>query len=189
MLVLTLVLTVILGGYSICFGAESLRRLTAQRLSWWWAAPLAAAVQALGIFGSQFRPAASGIALVLIAGFCVANWRHLGLLIAGIGAALNLVAMLANGGQMPVAPELVLQSHGFAAVEGQPVLFSKNIALGDDQAMFALLGDRFLLPGPLQHLAIWSLGDFILIAGVALYLYTVMRGTATYDELRSATLQ
>jgi len=158
-----------------------------QRLVWWWAAPMAAAAQALGIFSQLLRPAAMSITLVLIAGFCITNRRHLGLLIAGVGAALNLLAMLANGGLMPVAPELVLQAHGVVVGAGQAVLFSKNVALSDDQALLALLGDRFLLPGPLQHLAIWSLGDFILIAGVALFLYTVMRGTA-HDELRSAAV-
>jgi hypothetical protein len=183
--VLTIVLALLLAILTLCFGATGLQRLLAHEFSWPWAPPLAALCQVVAVWVPELRQAALLATVGCIAAFCYANRRQAGLLIAGCGAGLNMLVMFANGGLMPVAPDQVLQAHGVAVRAGEQIVRSKNIALHDEQAVLAFLGDRIVLPG-LHHVAIWSVGDFILIAGVALFLFTTMRGSR-YAALRNAT--
>ncbi|NJM07539.1 DUF5317 domain-containing protein [Candidatus Gracilibacteria bacterium] len=184
MFVLTIVLALLLAGFTLRFGTTGLQRLLDHRFAWAWAPPLAALAQVVGVCVPALRQPALLTTIALLMAFCYANRAQRGLLIAGCGAALNMIVMFANGGLMPVSPDQVLASHGVPVVAGVQVPLSKNIALYDDQAVLAFLGDRIVLPG-LHHVAIWSLGDFVLIAGVTLFLFSTMRGSH-HATLRSA---
>lgn len=181
---LTLTLAVLMIGLVARYGRAGLRRLAQVQLRAGWLPVLAVGAQLIAVLVEPLRWPALVATAVLIAAFCLAN-RRLGLLIAGAGAALNLLAMAANGGLMPIDPGLLERTYGVAVVADTQVGLSKNIARSDAEAPLAMLGDRFVLPGPLQSLAIWSIGDAILIGGVALTLHTIMRGRP-HGGLRSA---
>jgi hypothetical protein len=104
--------------------------------------------------------------LVLLA-VVIANVRLPGMIVIGLGLALNLVAMLANGGFMPVtreALEAANLSHLITDTEaGLRVAGSKEIVLSRTQARLWVLSDIILVPRPL--LTIVSIGDLALALG------------------------
>ena len=99
--------------------------------------------------------------------FLVANWRVPGLLVALAGAALNFIAIAANGGVMPASPTamaaagLPVQGTGFesSAVRPHPRL--------------GFLGDVFAIPASWPLSNVFSVGDVLLALGVAWALHAL----------------
>jgi hypothetical protein len=112
----------------------------------------------------------------LLAGFCWLNRRQPGLSLIAIGIFLNFLVMGINGGTMPVNRTALEYKSQMQIPSGSEPLFTKARVVDDDAAKLAWLGDRFLLPGPLAHLAVWSIGDGFLIAGIAWLLWSTMKG-------------
>lgn len=100
-----------------------------------------------------------------------------GPLLVALGTGCNLLVILANGGAMPVLPEALRQLHGEAAAQAlaQPSRLT-NVALMDEQTHLALLGDRFSMPGVVPTANVFSVGDVLGAAGVALWIVELMRG-------------
>jgi hypothetical protein len=97
---------------------------------------------------------------VLAGAFLVANRRVRGMWIVALGAALNLVAILANDGVMPAsrsalrAAGIVTKSQGFAnsSAVAHPRLLP--------------LGDIFAVPAPWPLHNVFSIGDVCIAIGV-----------------------
>ncbi len=119
--------------------------------------------------------------LVLLA-FVWAN-RHIpGVLLIGLGLLLNLAAIVANGGYMPITPE-VLQSIGHgdhvAALQvGARVRSSKDIVLPKEQTHLWILSDIVPLPAPCPIPSAVSLGDIVIAAGVVTAVQLTLVGPA-----------
>lgn len=87
----------------------------------------------------------------------------------GLGLVLNLVAIAANGGLMPIStrtiqellPEIPLSSWPIGARPGH----SKNILLQTDQIKLIWLADRFLVPSWFPWPRAFSLGDVLISIG------------------------
>lgn len=95
------------------------------------------------------------------------NWRVPGLQVAAVGVGANLVAVLANGGQMPIWPG-AFETAGFTAADIADDPF--HILLqADSVASFVasggLLGDVVPLPVPYIRDVV-SLGDLLLAMGI-----------------------
>ena len=110
-----------------------------------------------------------GVSHVLL-GLCVVrNWRRLGFLIIGIGLALNLVVIYANGGLMPVAPEAVwtmrLADSPDDLRTGERI-GAKNVLLAPDDTRFYALSDRIPTTTPRPRL--YSVGDAVIAGGLVL---------------------
>jgi hypothetical protein len=93
--------------------------------------------------------------------FLAANWRVPGLPLIAVGAALNLLAIAANGGVMPA-------SHEALAAAGLPVDqagFQSSTALADPRLAF--LGDVFAIPDAWPLSNVFSVGDLLIGAGLA----------------------
>lgn len=90
-------------------------------------------------------------------------WRNkslAGLPLLTCGGALNLTAIIANGGTMPASPGALR----LAGVAGDGVHFANSTAL--QQPRLALLGDIFAVPQAAGLMAnVFSLGDLALAAG------------------------
>jgi hypothetical protein len=119
--------------------------------------------------------------LVLLAVVWV-NRRIPGMALIGLGLVLNLAVILANGGYMPVAPE-VLQSighgdHVTAMEPGARVENSKDIVLPREQTHLWVLSDIFPLPPPFPIPSAFSLGDVLTAAGVFLAVQFALVGPA-----------
>ncbi len=102
----------------------------------------------------------------LAACFLVANRSVPGLLVVGIGAAMNLLAISANRGVMP-ASRAALESA--AMLEEMPQAFTNSAAISDPALGF--LGDVFAVPAGWPLANVFSLGDVFIVLGVALMLH------------------
>jgi hypothetical protein len=85
-----------------------------------------------------------------------------------LGAALNLVAIVSNGGVMPVDPA-ALAATGIATAPGT---FSNTAASAGGPFWF--LGDLWITPAWLPFRNVVSVGDLLIGTGAAAFLATVM---------------
>jgi len=102
------------------------------------------------------------------------NWRIPGLAIVAIGAVCNLLAIAANGGIMPAAPDAVA-ALGMEAAEG----FSNSVVIADPA--LRPLTDIFALPTWMPAANVFSVGDVLIGVGVAVVIALGMRGGSTPD--------
>jgi hypothetical protein len=95
------------------------------------------------------------------------------------GTALNLLAIAANGGYMPVPPEVLVQigitDAAHLVPAGSVVLNSKDVALPSHQALFWILGDILVIPEPFPWPTALSIGDICLAVGVFLFVLQTTR--------------
>jgi hypothetical protein len=101
------------------------------------------------------------------------NVRLRGLGIVAVGAALNLAAILANGGYMPSSPDVWRELTGSATL---PVSFYSNVVLVGPDTALAFLGDVFAFPKFLPMATAFSIGDALIAVGAVVFLVNAMRG-------------
>ena len=108
-----------------------------------------------GNVGDALHLVSYGVAAV----FFVVNRRVAGIVTVGVGGALNLTAILANGGVMPA-------SHWAVRTAGIPIRpdeFSNSQALANPRLLF--LGDVFAVPQGWPFNNVFSVGDVVLVIG------------------------
>jgi hypothetical protein len=159
----------------------SLANLAHVRIRWWTLAlgglifqlvlfsPPVAGV--IGAAGPVLYVGSTAIVLVVL----LANVRLPGFWLVGVGALLNLIVVLANGGQMPASAEGFLALYGAAAVPTEA--FSNSTLIGP-QTVFPLLGDIFVLPRPIPLANVFSIGDVLIAIGGAWFIVRTMRRPA-----------
>ena len=172
--------------YSIAIGlligrlaGGRLRELERVRFAWWqlalaglivqlvlFAGPVAARIGSLG-------PAIYVTSTLVVMAALLRNLGQPGFVVIALGAALNLVAVLANGGAMPSAPEAWLALNGVGELPLSD--FSNSVLIGPD-TRFAWLGDVFVWPRPLPLANVFSIGDVLIAAGAVVFLVLAMRG-------------
>jgi hypothetical protein len=165
-----------------------LSRLGEARFIWWWAVPLVAAVQALlgSLTTSTSRLSVLHPRPLIMIGSYIALWavvfrnryqRGMALVLAGV--TLNLIAIAANGGYMPISPEVLARiGAGQLACQiplGSVVMGSKDVVLRPDEARFWMLGDNLVIPEPFPWPTAMSIGDALLAVGVFCYIVHSMR--------------
>lgn len=98
----------------------------------------------------------------------VANRAITGMLVVAAGAASNLLAIVANGGYMPV-------SAGAAAVLGahERPAYSNSLQLPDP--VLAPLTDIFALPPWVPFANVFSVGDVLIGVGIVIVIVAAMR--------------
>jgi hypothetical protein len=162
-----------------------IRNLTARRVRWAWLVIAALAVRVVIDHtplaewpGSPWLYAAALAALV---GWALWHRRRLpGIELVALGMAMNLAAMLANAGHMPVAPALTDRGPAVLAEQGtwaQYVVASARTHLN-------ALGDYVPLPGPLGRLfpQAYSPGDLVSLVGMAVMLFLTTRPLGLRDQ-------
>ncbi|MFQ5872313.1 MAG: DUF5317 family protein [Dehalococcoidia bacterium] len=134
---------------------------------------VALGVQALDILlVRELFPAASRILLpisyLLVLGFALKNLYRPVVILIGLGAVLNFLAIVSNGGAMPVAAESLsgTDSGGVAtpAASGRLLRHSKDIVLHGDDIRLAPLADRYKFSNAVPIL--FSVGDLFIVAGI-----------------------
>ncbi len=109
---------------------------------------------------------AAYVATFLAAGvFVWANRRVPGVLLLGLGGALNATAIVANGGVMPARA-------GALEAAGRPLAedgFRNSAAVAE--AHLAWLGDTFAIPSRVPLANVFSIGDLVLVLGVLVLLH------------------
>ena len=105
----------------------------------------------------------------LAAIFVVGNRRIPGVLLMGLGGALNLIAIAANHGVMP-AREGALRMAGLTPPPGQ---FANSDVVPD--AHLQVLGDVFAVPSWVPLANVFSIGDVLLLIGAIVALHVLAR--------------
>ena len=105
---------------------------------------------------------------VLVLLVVIRNARLPGLRIVALGAALNLAAILANGGYMPTRAATLS-----AAGQSLPNAYTNSTVL--DGAALALLTDIFAMPAWMPLASVFSIGDVLIGLGVIVAIVAAMR--------------
>jgi hypothetical protein len=151
-----------------------LGRLGELRLRWVPLALLGLLIQVFlftDTFGSPFGEASTVVYMAssfLVFVALLRNIRVPGMALAAIGAASNLLAIVANGGYMPADPA------GVAALGLGGPGYTSSVILTDPALPF--LTDIFTMPAWMPAANIFSIGDVLLGVGVALTIALAMRG-------------
>jgi hypothetical protein len=140
------------------------------------AAVLAVQQAAVRVVGTDGGPALMRRAIILVTTVALVAMalhfrRFAGAWLVAAGITLNALPILAHGGLMPVAYETVLASELAPGIDehaiGQPHEGSKDIVLERDDIRLPWLADRHIVAIPGYGANIYSIGDFVLFAGVA----------------------
>jgi hypothetical protein len=162
-----------------------LRNLEAVRFVWWQLALAGLFVQLL-LFADPIQerigsegPAIYVVSTLMVLAALLRNVRLPGLGIIAVGATLNLIPILLNGGFMPSSPDAWLELTGVAAV---PVAHYSNVALIGPDTLVPFLGDIFVFPRPLPMATLFSIGDLVIAVGAVVLLVSSMRRPAPMTQ-------
>jgi hypothetical protein len=160
------------------------------RLAWW--VPIAFLPQWLAF---HFRITRSLVTDSLAAGaligsqalllvFAWVNRRQPGLWLLGAGLVSNLSAIIANGGLMPVSPEVVAQ-----LLPDQPAgtwqlgeRIGWSVILSRSATRLWWLSDHLLMPAWMPYRKALSVGDLFIAAGAFWFLWTLSAPLTRDDE-------
>jgi hypothetical protein len=143
-----------------------LRRLGDLRFrgSWVVLVALVAQIVVLSVIPGDNRSALAAVHLATYAAagwFVVMNRRVPGILVVSVGAASNAVTIAANGGQLPASRAAVLR----AGLHLDPHQFVNSGVLAHPRLGF--LGDVFAIPSSVPLANVFSIGDLLILVGVA----------------------
>jgi hypothetical protein len=113
--------------------------------------------------------------------FAAINLRSLGIAVTSLGVVCNALAIAANGGYMP-ARRAALAAAGMPYA-GDSALNSRLI---DGGTRFAFLGDVFALPKGVPLANVFSVGDVLIAAGLALLIVLAMHCGARRPQTEGA---
>jgi len=167
---MTLALAFVLVILTVPLAGGRLSRLADLRLRSAWLAGLAFALQVLIVTvvpqGDTTLHRAAHLASYALVAACVLRNLDLRFLwIVALGGALNLIAIVANGGVMP-AGRGALETAGLAVRSGE---FANSDVVR--HAHVAFLGDVFAIPAGWPGANVFSVGDALMVLGVLLVLH------------------
>jgi hypothetical protein len=100
----------------------------------------------------------------------VANWQIPGMLLLGLGVALNFLVILVNGGWMPVTADHLavsgLISSSTSLAPGQRVMYSKDLIVASQETHLRWLSDVFVIPRAGLLSTVFSTGDVLMMLGL-----------------------
>ena len=133
-----------------------------------WAVYFADTEGALGLARRAVLP----LTFVLLLVFALRNSRLWGVRLMAAGFLLNLLAISANGGLMPVSPEQVASVNLADRIEGvqlgEPVPGSKGILMAPGEARLWFLSDVIVFPPGSPLARVVSVGDLLVLGGVVI---------------------
>jgi hypothetical protein len=137
------------------------------RLAWLLLAALGLQMVSLNVPGipAGMRPLLQLASYPVAAVFVIANRNLPGMLLIGLGALLNAIAMGANGGVMPASPSALVAA-------GLPLHHDSYVNSGAlDGARLAFLGDVFAIPEPVPLHNVFSAGDVFIGLGAVVAMH------------------
>lgn len=112
--------------------------------------------------------------------FCAMNWNIRWMPVVGLGGGLNLVAIAANGGEMPASA----WATRVAGIVEQPGKFANSTVVEHPRLLF--LGDVFAIPKSWPLSNVFSAGDLLLVIGCVLVLHAASGARWTRPPTRPA---
>jgi len=139
------------------------------------------AIVALGLQLVAFSPARGslgdpGVVAVhfvsygLLVWFVIVNRQRTGIVVAGAGLLMNLLAIALNGGYMPASRHAL----GVAGQQFAGATANNSTVIHEGTRLW-FLGDVFAIPDGIILANVFSVGDVFIIAGVAILIATAMR--------------
>lgn len=170
------------------FGTRAMTALTRMPSIRWWGLAIGGALAQVILFlppvNARLGDAAPWIyfiSSVSVLACVVRNARVPGLAFAAAGGACNLLAIVANGGAMPVSPEAArLVGHTLATS------YTNTVELADPT--LKLLTDIIAVPSPLPFSNVYSVGDLLIIAGVLVTMAWAVHGSVARLKPAEAAL-
>ena len=108
---------------------------------------------------------------VVLAALALRFRRLWGAWLVALGIVMNLVPMAAHQGSMPIDYGIIERSGAFPEVTrddiGEQTNHGKDVVLEREDIHFFWLSDRYVVELPAYGTNIYSLGDFVLFAGLA----------------------
>jgi len=129
----------------------------------------------IGDLGPLIYVGSTAVVLVAI----LADRATPGIAVVAVGAACNLLAIVANGGYMPAAPGALA-----ALGKGAPTVYSNSSVVPDPALWF--LTDQFAMPAWMPFANVFSIGDVIIVVGIVLTIVLAMRRPVTPATTRPA---
>jgi hypothetical protein len=137
------------------------------KLAWMLPAALGLQVISISVPGipEGLRPILQLASYPLAGVFVIANRRLPGMLLIGLGALLNAIAMSANGGVMPASPSALVTA-------GLPLQHDRYVNSGlVEDAKLAFLGDVFAIPEAMPLHNVFSIGDVCIGLGAVVAMH------------------
>ena len=97
--------------------------------------------------------------------FVAANIRRPGIVILGVGIALNFLPIITNGGLMPITPETIARTGDVPDVDvGEWIPGSKDVLMERDDVRLYFLSDRLVWGA--TPVRAFSIGDVVIVVGL-----------------------
>ena len=160
-----------------CLDFKKIGRIAHSHIRFWWMLIVGVALQAVYSLPASFQNRMSTFFFILvvvirygllISFFVINACRHPVLYGAGLGAACNMIAMLANGGKMPITGRVlnvVSEAQAHAYTVGQ---VHDSVLMGEGVHL-SFLGNVIYIRGITPHFL--SLGDVLLIACIGAFFF------------------
>jgi hypothetical protein len=116
------------------------------------------------------------LSYALVFAFFFLNLRVRGLVVIGVGALLNFAAISANGGRMPASATALARAGLLETADRLTTSGAHgNVLLMSGGTRLNVLGDWLYLPGWIPFATAFSIGDVLIMIGVAWLIVRGMR--------------
>ncbi len=103
------------------------------------------------------------------------NWRIPGMPLIALGLGMNFAAIAANGGHMPVSLESARYAGKITNFAAGASVANNSLLAPPEQVRLWILTDIIPLPKELPLANVFSIGDVLLVIGIALLCYRTIR--------------
>lgn len=174
MLVLIAALTAgLAAGYAMGGRLRNIERL---RIHLPWLAIVALGLQFVAFSSLRGSLGSTGVVTLhlvsygLLLWFVIVNRQRVGIVVAGAGLLANLLAITLNGGYMPASRHAL----DVAGVQFSGTTANNSTVIGAGTRL-SFLGDVFAIPDGTILANVFSVGDVLIVVGVAILLASAMR--------------
>ena len=123
-----------------------------------------------GSLGSTGVVALHLVSYALLVWFVIVNRQRVGVVVAGAGLLTNLLAITLNGGYMPASRHAL----DVAGVQFSGATMNNSTVIHAGTRL-SFLGDVFAIPEGTILANVFSIGDVLIVVGVAILIATAMR--------------
>lgn len=116
------------------------------------------------------------LSMALLAVWVWMNRQLHGIMPIAAGVLMNLAAIAANGGYMPVDPAAAAYAGRLDGYSGEEALIDNNSLASAENVRLWLLTDIFPVPAGIPLANVFSLGDILLTTGIGIFCYRTLRG-------------
>ena len=176
-MILAFAVAVGLAGAFLRYRSDALNRIAALPLRFAWILLLAIILQipllrapAVSPHELRLQQALLLLSYLLLVAFVILNRRNPGIRVVGAGLGLNLLAILTNGGFMPVTAQTLVRINPGSQLQdwsaGVHYPGSKDVIRLPQEIYFWVFSDLLVLPSPFPLPTAFSLGDLVIAVGI-----------------------